>query len=376
MKAVEETDLGIDSVPPLIIALPLAVQHIFAAISGIVAVPIIVGAAIGLPMEAIAFLVSATLFVSGIVTIIQTRGLGPAGAKIPLIMGTDFAFVGPSIAVGTALGLPAVFGATLAGSFIEMFLSRFSGAIKKLFPPVVTGTVVTLIGLTIIPVAVDWAAGGAGSSDYASPLNILLASAVMVTIISLNLFTTGILSSGSILIGILVGYAIAWNAGLLDFSMVSEASWIALPVPFKFGIIFSWSSILAFIPAYVVTTVETIGDITAAGKAAGRTITSEHIRRGLLADGFGSFLAGIFNSGPNTTFSQNIGIISLTGVASRYITILAGIILMISGLFPKIGAFVAIIPAPVLGGASLIMFGMIAVSGIRMYSGMEFSKRN
>ncbi|MDD4282066.1 MAG: nucleobase:cation symporter-2 family protein [Candidatus Methanofastidiosa archaeon] len=362
--------------PPLGEAIPLAIQHVFAAFSGIVAVPLVVGGVLGLPLEDIAFLVSATLFVSGIATIIQTRGFGPVGARVPMIMGTDFTFVGPSISVGFASGLPGIFGATIAGSFIEMFLSRFVRPLRKLFPPAVTGTVVTLIGLTILPVAVDWAAGGFGAADYGSTQNLSLAMFVLVVIMVLNQWGKGIVSSGSILIGIILGYIVAYPLGLLDFGQISGASWIAVPNPLKFGVTFKASAILAFVAAYLVTTVETIGDLMAVGEAAEQEVTSEHLERGLLADGVGSFIAGFFNAGPNTSFSQNVGIIPVTGVASRFVVLIAGIIIAIAGLFPKVGALVAIMPNPVLGGAGIIMFGMIAAAGIKIYQGVDFNRRN
>ncbi len=367
---------AIDEKPPLLVAIPLALQHVFAAFSGIVAVPLVVGAAIGLSPGDLTILVSATLFVSGIVTIIQTGGIGPVGARIPMVMGTDFTFVGPCISVGSAMGLPAVFGATVAGSFIEIVLSRFLKPLRKLFPPVVTGTVVTLIGLTIIPVAVDWAAGGSGSVDYGSLANLGLAAVVLVTIMILNQWGKGFLSSGSILIGIIIGYIISWPMGLLDPGIISSASWIAVPTPLRLGIEFRLSAVLAFAAAYIVTTVETIGDLMAVGEAAGCEVTGEHLKRGVLADGAGSFIAGFFSTGPNTSFSQNVGIIPVSGVASRFVVILAGVMLAVSGLFPKVGALVAIMPGPVLGGAAIIMFGMIAATGIRMYRNINFNRRN
>lgn len=366
----------INDKPPLGEAIPLAIQHVFAAFSGIVAVPLVVGGVLGLPLEDIAFLVSATLFISGIATIIQTKGFGPVGAKVPMVMGTDFTFVGPSLSVGATMGLPGIFGATVAGSFIEMILSRFVRPLRKLFPPAVTGTVVTLIGLTILPVAVDWAAGGFGAPDYGSLENLGLAMFVLIVIMVLNQWGRGFVSAGSILIGIIVGYIVAYPMGLLDFSQISDASWVAIPNPLKFGIEFKASAILAFVAAYLVTTVETIGDLMAVGEASDREITSEHLEKGLLADGVGSFIAGLFNAGPNTSFSQNVGIIPVTGVASRFVVIIAGVILAIAGLFPKIGALVAIMPNPVLGGAGIIMFGMIAAAGIKIYKDVDFNRRN
>lgn len=371
---------NIEDKPPIGIAIPLAIQHIVAAFSGIVAVPLVVGGVLGLPFEQMTYLVNMALFMAGVTTVIQTVGIGPSkfrvGSRLPCVMGTDFTFVGPSIAVGFAGGLPAIFGATMIGAFVEIILSRFFGSLKKFFPPVVTGTVVTLIGLTILPVAVDWAAGGFGAPDYGSLTNIFIAVAVMTIIIVLNQWGRGFLSSGSILLGIIFGYIISVPFGLIDLSKISEAAIFSLPQPFKFGITFNAAAILAFIPAYLVTTVETVGDLMAVAEASNHEPTSEEIQGGLLCDGVGSFLAGMFNAGPNTSFSQNVGIIPITGVASRYVVTIAGIILMIIGVFPKIGALVAIMPNPVLGGAGIMMFGMIAVGGINILKDVNMSRRN
>jgi len=366
----------IDDKPKLRVAIPLAIQNIVAAFSGIVAVPLVVGGALGASVTDLAFLVSATLFMAGLATFIQAYGIGPVGARLPVVMGTDFTFVGPSIAVGSTLGLPGIFGATILGSFVEVILSRFIKPLMKVFPPVVTGTVVTLIGVTIMPVAVDWAAGGFGAADYGSLRNLALALVVMAIIIAVNQFGKGFAKAGAVLIGIICGYIIALPLGMLDFTAVKDAAWIAFPTPFKFGVHFSFSALMAFIPAYLVTTVETVGDLFSVAEASEHEITSDELSRGLLADGVGSFIAGFFNAGPNTSFSQNVGVIPLTGVASRFVVVIAGIILMLSGIFPKIGALVAIMPNPVLGGAGIIMFGMIAVGGIKSLQRVNFTRRN
>ncbi len=371
-----ELTYGINDRPPLRLAIPLAIQHIMAAFSGIVAVPLVVGYAIGLSVEDLAFMVSATLFVAGLATFIQVYGIGPIGSRLPCVMGTDFTFVEPGIAVATAFGLPGYFGATLAGSFLEIILSRFIKPLRKYFPPVVTGIVVTLIGLTMLPVSVDWVAGGAESTQYGSLKFILLALIVMAIIIILNQKCSGFLCSGAILIGIICGYLISIPMELLDITPVKEAAWIAFPRPFKYGITFEWSAILAFIPPYIVTTIETVGDLISVGSASEHEITGEELSGGILADGVGSLIAGVFNAGPNTSFSQNVGIIPLTGVASRFVVTLAAIILMLSGIFPKLGALIAIMPNPVLGGAGIMMFGMIAVGGIKILKDVDLNRRN
>jgi len=371
-----ELTYGINDKPPLRLAIPLAIQHIMAAFSGIVAVPLVVGQAIGLSVEDMAFMVSATLFVAGIATFIQVYGIGKIGSRLPCVMGTDFTFVGPGIAVASAFGLPGYFGATLAGSFLEIILSYFIKPLRKFFPPVVTGIVVSLIGLTMLPVSVDWVAGGVGNPEYGSPKFLLLAFIVMAIIILLNQRGKGFASSGAILIGIICGYLISIPMGLLDVTPVKDAAWLAFPKPFKYGIEFHWSAILAFIPPYLVTTVETVGDLISVATASEHDITGEELSGGILADGVGSLIAGIFNAGPNTSFSQNVGIIPLTGVASRFVVILASIILMLSGVFPKLGALVAIMPNPVLGGAGIMMFGMIAVGGFKLLQEVDLNRRN
>ncbi|MGB3366095.1 MAG: nucleobase:cation symporter-2 family protein [Acidaminobacteraceae bacterium] len=379
-KGSSELIYKIDDKPPLAIAIPLAIQHIVAAFSGIVAVPLVVGGVLGLPFEQMTYLVNMALFMAGVTTVMQTVGFGPkkfrVGSRLPCVMGTDFTFVGPAIAVGFAGGLPAIFGATIVGALVEVILSRFFGSLKKFFPPVVTGTVVTLIGLTILPVAVDWAAGGYGAPDYGSLTNIFIALTVMAIIVVLNQWGKGFVSSGSILLGIIAGYIIAVPFGLVDFSRIADASFISFPQPFKYGITFNIGAILAFIPAYLVTTVETVGDLMAVAEASDHEVTSEELSAGLLCDGVGSMVAGVFNAMPNTSFSQNVGIIPITGVASRYVVMIAGFVLMIIGVFPKIGALVSIMPNPVLGGAGIIMFGMIAVGGINILKDVNMSRRN
>ncbi|MBZ2175010.1 purine permease [Schnuerera sp. xch1] len=366
----------IDDRPPLLTSIVLGIQHILAAFGGIVAVPLVVGGALDLPTSDVAFLVSAAIFVAGIATFIQAKGIGPIGAKVPCVMGTDFTFVAPSIAVGSTMGLPGLFGGTILGSFIEMVISRFIKPLMRFFPPVVTGTVVTLIGLTLLPVSIDWAAGGTGASDYGRLQNIVVAVIVLIIIILLNRYAKGMFSTASVLIGIVIGYIIAYPLGMIDFTEVANANWIELPTIFKYGVTFNLKAVIPFIAAYLVTSIETVGCLIAIGEASDRRIDSKGIGAGLLADGVGSFIAGFFGAGANTSFSQNVGLIPMTKVASRFVVIIAGIILMILGIFPKLGALVAIMPEPVLGGAGIVMFGMVAASGIKTLSRVKMTNRN
>ncbi len=369
----------IEDRPNLQLSILLGFQHIVAAFGGIVAVPLVIGPAIGVDVRTTAMLVSATIFVAGLATIIQARGIYKIGAKLPCIMGTSFTFVGPAITVGTSMGLAGIFGATILGSFIEMILSRFIKPLMKFFPPVVTGTVVTLIGLTLVPVSMDWCAGGIGSPTYGSITNICIALMVMVIVVGFNIYGKGVLSSSSILIGMFVGYLACIPIGLVDFTPINEASWIGLPgipVILEHGIKFSLAGVAPFIIAYLVTTIETVGCLIAIGEASGIKTSSEQLSKGVLADGLGSFLAGFLGVCPNTTFSQNIGLIPITKVASRHVVIISGVIMMLLGIFPKLGALVASIPSPVLGGAGIVMFGVVAASGIKTLSKVNINNRN
>lgn len=369
----------IEDRPNLQLSILLGFQHIVAAFGGIVAVPLVIGPAIGVDVRTTAMLVSATIFVAGLATIIQARGIYKIGAKLPCIMGTSFTFVGPAITVGTSMGLAGIFGATILGSFIEMILSRFIKPLMKFFPPVVTGTVVTLIGLTLVPVSMDWCAGGIGSPTYGSITNICIALMVMVIVVGFNIYGKGVLSSSSILIGMFVGYLACIPIGLVDFTPIKEASWIGLPgipVILEHGIKFSLAGVAPFIIAYLVTTIETVGCLIAIGEASDIKTSSEQLSKGVLADGLGSFLAGFFGVCPNTTFSQNIGLIPITKVSSRHVVIISGVIMMLLGIFPKLGSLVASIPSPVLGGAGIVMFGVVAASGIKTLSKVNINNRN
>lgn len=369
---------SLEEKPPLPTTLLLAFQHIVTAFGGIVAVPLVVGQALGLPLSDIAFLVSATIFVSGITTFIQARGVGPIGGKLPVVMGTDFTFVAPSIAVGAGMGLgvAGIVAATISGSFIEMILSRFVKPLMRFFPPIVTGTVVTLIGTTLLPVAMDWAGGGFGAPDFGSLRNVSISMGVLLIIVFLNTYGKGIIGSAAVLIGILIGYLVCWPLGMLDFQAVADASWFTIPSLFKFGFTFSIPALIAFIPAYLVTTIETVGVLLAVEDACDVESSHDRVASGLLADGVGSFIAGFFASGANTSFSQNVGLIPLTKVASRYVVTVAGIILFLLGLFPKFATVIAIMPNPVLGGAGLVMFGIVAASGIKTLSTVRLTNRN
>lgn len=253
----------IDEKPSIMVQLLLGFQNIFAAFGGIIAVPLVISSALGFDGLTATALLSASILVSGIATIIQSKGVGPIGARVPCVMGTDFTFVAPAIAVGGAAGLPGIIGATILGSFVEIISSYFIKPLMKLFPPLVTGTVVCLIGLTLLPVSMDWAAGGVGSDSYGSLLNISIAMFVMIVTLLLNRYGKGMLSSASILIGMVVGYLICIPLGLVDFSVIKDAGFVSIPKIFEYGVTFDLKALIAFIPAYFVTTIETVGYLKA-----------------------------------------------------------------------------------------------------------------
>ena len=351
-------------------------QHIFAAFGGIIVVPLVIATSLGFDSKVTTALISASILGSGLATIIQAKGVGKVGARVACIMGTDFTFVSPAISVGSVLGLPGIIGATILGSLFEVILSFFIKPLMKFFPPLVTGTVVALIGLTLLPVSIDWAAGGAGSANYASLENLAVAMFVLVITLLLNNYGKGMISSASILIGIVVGYLVCIPLGLVDFTPVKEASWLSFPKILEFGVTFDAKAVMAFIPAYFVATIGTVGCLKAIGETSNIDIGDKRVAAGVLSDGVGSALGGLVGSCPNTSFSQNIGIISLTKVASRHVAVMAGILLVILGFLPKVAAIITGIPNPVLGGVGIMMFGTVAAAGIRTLSNIKLTERN
>lgn len=368
----------VDSKPPFGLSLLLAAQHLLAAIGGIIAVPLVLGGVLGLPTEDTIILVNAALLVSGIVTIIQCQGVGPIGLRLPSVMGTSFTFVAAALAIGfSEHGVAGIMGSALVGSLVMIIGSFFMPYVRKLFPPVVTGVVVMMIGLSLIPVAVDWFAGGQkGDAHYADPANLAMATFVLLLVIGLVQWGKGIFSAAAIVIGMMVGYVVALALGWINFDSVKNADIIAIPQPLHFGLAFPISGIIGMSIAYLVTIVESSGNFLALGNATQTEISGKHLRGGVLCDGLGSAFAAIMSTTPFSSFAQNIGIISLTGVASRYVVTIMGVMLIIAGIFPVFGALIVSIPTPVLGGAGLMMFAMIIAAGIQMLDRVERSRRN
>lgn len=349
-----------------------ALQHLLAIFVAIITPPLIIANAIQLDQETTSFLVSMSLMVSGVATFIQCRRLGKIGCGLLCIQGTSFSFIGPIITAGLAGGLPAIFGATVAGSVVEMFVSRILKYARRIITPLVSGIVVTLIGMSLIKVGIISCGGGnASAPDFGSLQNIGIALMVLVLIIIFNRSSNRFLRMGSIVIGLIVGYAVSWWLGMVDFSSIQSYAGINYPQPFKYGLSFDFSSILGLGLVYLITSIEAYGDITANSLISEEPVEGEtFIQRaegGILADGFNSMIAGLFfSSFPNSIFAQNNGMIQLTGVASRYVGYFIAALLIILGVFPAIGNVFSLMPAPVLGGATLLMFGTVAAAGIRI----------
>jgi xanthine permease len=368
---------GVDEKPPLKIAIPLGLQHVLSMFVGNIAPVLVISGALGFSVEQTTFLVQACLVVAGLVSFIQTNRIGPVGCGLPVIMGTAFTFVPTSLAIGAQYGYSAILGASLIGGLFETVLGSFLKTLRKFLPPLVTGTVLLTIGLSLIPTAINYFAGGAGAADYGSLSNLALGTLVLVTIVIFNQYTKGFTSTASILIGLVVGYVVSIFMGKVDFTPVAEAAWFSFPTPLVFKPTFHWPAIAAMLIVYVVTTVESVGavnGITLGG--IGREATDEEVSGCIIGDGLGSSIAAIFNTLPNTTFNQNVGIIAFTRVASRYVVQIGAGFLVLMGLVPKLGAVVSVMHPSVLGGAGMVMFTMICSLGIQMISRSEASNRN
>ncbi len=370
-----------------------ALQHMMAIFIGIVTPAIVISGALGFSPELSSYLVSMSLFVSGIATFIQVRKFGPVGSGLLSIQGTSFTFLSVCIGIGFAVKnaggseqamLAAIFGTCLIASPVEMIFSRFIPLLKKIITPLVSGIVVTCIGLSLIKVGLTDVGGGAwllaNKPDlFANPTNLMLAGIVLITIIIFNRSKNKWLRMGAIVFGLVLGYIVAAFLGQVNFSRISSLKIITAPIPFRYGFAVSWPHLIPMMLLFLITTVESIGDLTATSMISGEPVEGDvYVKRisgGVLGDGINSALAAIFNSFPNTTFSQNNGVIQMTGVASRYVGYWISGLLVLFGLFPIIGGLFSIIPNSVLGGATLIMFGTVAASGIRIIASSIIDRR-
>lgn len=347
----------------------LGIQHVLAMYAGAVIVPLIVGGAIGLTTEQLTYLVAIDILMCGVATILQVMSNRFFGIGLPVVLGCTFTAVGPMIAIGGDYGVSAIYGAIIVSGVVVILISGFFGKLVKFFPPVVTGSVVTIIGITLIPVAINNMGGGQGAADFGSLPNILLAFGTLLFIVLLYRFSSGFIKAISILIGIVGGTIAAAFMGKVDFSPVRDSDFFHMIQPFYFGTpTFEISPIITMTLVAIVSLVESTGVYFALGDMLGKKIEKEDLTKGYRAEGIAVVLGGIFNSFPYTTFSQNVGLMQISGVKTKTVIYITGVMLIVLGFIPKIAALTTIIPASVLGGAMIAMFGMIVAQGVKMLS--------
>jgi xanthine permease len=353
----------------------LGLQHVLAMYAGAVIVPLIVGGALKLNGTQMAYLIAADLFTCGLATLLQIMGTKYFGSRLPVILGCTFTAVGPIIAIASTHNLATAYGAIIISGLFVVLAAPLYGKLLKFFPTIVTGSVVTIIGLSLIPVAMNNVAGGEGSADFGQPRNLLLALITLLVILAVNRFATGFLRSISVLVGLVVGTAIAYGMGIVNFSTVGEASWVSIAQPFYFGWPeFSLTAIFTMIIVNIVSMVESTGVYFAVGKVIDQKVEQKQIVNGLRSEGVAIMLGGIFNAFPYTAFSQNVGLISLSRIKTRNVIFAAGGIMIVLGLLPKLAALTTIVPNAVLGGAMIVMFGSVAVSGISILADVDLRK--
>jgi len=367
----------------------LGLQHVLVLYAGAVAVPLIVGRALKLPPEQVAALISADLFAGGIATLIQSIGFPRVGIRLPVMMGVTFASVGPMLAMANnpSLGLLGIFGAVITAGIFGILVAPLVSRLLPLFPPVVTGTIIMVIGISLMRVGINWAGGGLPTLSrmvegqmaafpnpaYGALDGLAVALFVLVFILAITKLGKGFVANVAVLLGIIAGAIVAAFIGMMHFEKVLAAPWLDLVVPFQFGWPqFDFVAGLTMCLVMIVVMIESTGMFLALGEMTGKPIDQDMLTRGLRADGLGTLVGGIFNTFPYTSFSQNVGLVGVTGVRSRWVTAAGGVIMVVLGLIPKLGALVEAVPLPVLGGAGLVMFGMVAATGARILTGVDF----
>ncbi|MGB1311522.1 MAG: nucleobase:cation symporter-2 family protein [Leucothrix sp.] len=374
--------------PPIASAVPLGIQHILAMfVSNVTPAIIVAGAAgfgFGKPdMGQMIYMIQMCMFFAGIATLIQTVGLGPIGAKLPIVQGTSFAFIPvmiPIVAGGGVDAMAGLMGGIVAGGIFHMFLGTIISRIRSMLPPLITGLIVLMIGLALIKVGIQYAAGGVpaiGKPEFGSLGNWAMAAVVIVVTLYLKFFTKGTLSMAATILGLLAGYLVAFAMGEVNFGNIGKAAWFVVPNPLHFGIDFNIAAVIGMCLMGIISAIETVGDVSGITKGgAGREATDKEVTGATYADGLGSTIAGIFGGLPNTSFSQNVGLIAMTGMMSRHVVTLGAIFLVICGLVPKVGAVISTIPIEVLGGGVIVMFGMVAAAGVNMLSAVAWDRRS
>ncbi|MBB4614146.1 uracil-xanthine permease family protein [Novosphingobium taihuense] len=377
-----------DFFPGFGLAIPLGVQHVLAMFVSNLTPPIIIAGAAGFGFgspdpSALIYMIQMSMLFAGIATLLQAVGVGPIGARLPLVQGTSFAYIPVMIPIVAGKGVEAMAALTTAaliGGLVHGILSMFVGRVRFALPPLITGLVVLMIGLSLMRIGVQYSAGGVpaiGTPAFGAGQSWLLAAVVVLATLGLKFFARGIWSTASVLLGLLAGYAVALAMGRISFDAVASAPVAMLPSPFHFGFALSASAILGFVLTGFVSSIESIGDVEAICEGtAGRPATDAELQGAVAADGVGTALAAVFGAMPNTTFSQNVGLIAITGMMSRHVVTLGAVFLILCGLVPKIGAVVTTIPIEVLGGGVIVMFGMVASAALSMLASVEWNQRN
>jgi NCS2 family nucleobase:cation symporter-2 len=366
----------VDEVLPLPRLFALGLQHVLVMYANAVAVPLIVGGALHLPKEQIAMLINADLFACGIATLIQTIGIGPFGIRLPIIMGVTAVSISPMLAMAAmpGVGLTGIYGAVLIGGLFGLCVAPFVGHVLRFFPSVVTGSIITMIGVSLMRVGIAWAGGGAAAADFGAGGYLAIAGVVLAVILLVIRFARGFVANMSVLIGVAVGYAITLALGWTDFTGLSAEPWLRVVLPLQFGLpAFHLVPILTMCLVMTIVFIEATGMFLALGAMTGRTVDAGDIRRGLRADALGTVIGAVFNTFPYVSYSQNIGLVGVTGVFSRWVCVAGGVIMLALGLVPKLAFIVASVPQCVLGGAGFIMFGMVAATGIRILATVDFA---
>ncbi len=379
----------VDEVLPAPRLLALGLQHVLVMYAGAVAVPLIIGRALKLPPQDVAFLISADLFACGLATLVQCIGFPGVGIRLPVMMGVTFASVGPMLSMAAApeIGLLGIYGSVIAAGIFGIIVAPFISRLLPLFPPVVTGTIIMVIGISLMRVGINWAGGGLPvltrvidgvPHTYANPgygqlQGLGIALFVLCVILALIKWGTGFLANVSVLLGIIAGAILASLLGVMHFDKVGTAGWADIVLPFHFGMPqFHLVPIVTMCIVMIVVMIESLGMFLALGEITGKTVDRDALTKGLRADGVGTLLGGIFNTFPYTSFSQNVGLVGVTGVRSRWVTIAGGGIMLVLGLLPKMAALVEAVPQVVLGAAGLVMFGMVAATGARILTAVDF----
>jgi xanthine permease len=383
----------VDQKLPALQLVPLALQHVLVMYAGAVAVPLIIGRALKLPPEDVAFLISADLFACGLATLVQSFGFPGVGIRLPVMMGVTFASVGPMLAMAATpeVGLLGIYGSVIAAGIFGIIVAPFISRLLPLFPPVVTGTIILVIGISLMRVGINWAGGGLPSFGrmidgqmvqvpnpaYGALDGLGIALFVLLVILALIKWGKGFVANVAVLLGIVAGAVVAGALGKMHFDKVLTAKWVDIVLPFHFGVPqFHLIPIVTMCIVMIVVMIESLGMFLALGEITNKKIDEAALTKGLRADGVGTLLGGVFNTFPYTSFSQNVGLVGVTGIRSRWVTVAGGIIMLILGLLPKMSALVEAVPQVVLGGAGLVMFGMVAATGARILTNVDFKTNN